>query len=86
VERRADRNVRFVPFPFAVVEDTYRSIPGNFERLARISDSAVLKDGLSKGPDGRQTMELIMEYNGGRMISLDAAKASAFRRKYGRRP
>ena len=83
VKKRADRNGRFVPT--VVVEDAYRSIPGNFEKLAKIADSAVLKDGTSKGPDGRLTMEPIMEYRGGRIVSQDAGKASSFRRQYGRR-
>jgi predicted ABC-type ATPase len=81
VRDRAHRNGRFVPTP--VVEEAYASIPGNFERLAKIADYAVLRDGTTTDQAGNLTMESIMEYRGGRIVGEEGAKAASFRRQYG---
>lgn len=74
VAKRAHRNGRYVPEE--VVEGAYRAIPRNFERLAKIADSAELRDGMAG-------MAPIMRYEAGRIVDEDATKASAFRRDYG---
>jgi len=71
---RADKAGRYVPPEF--IRHAYEVIPGNFERLARVADSATLNDGESN--------TVIMRYERGRHAGGDAKRTAEYRKRYGR--
>jgi chloramphenicol 3-O-phosphotransferase len=71
---RADRTGRYVPKEF--IKHAYEVIPGNFEKLARVADSATLNDGESN--------QVIMSYKGGRYVGGDRRRTADYRSRYGK--
>jgi chloramphenicol 3-O-phosphotransferase len=72
--KRADRTGRHVPPEF--IKHAYEVIPGNFEKLARVADSATLNDGESN--------QVIMSYKGGRYAGGDRRRTADYRSRYGK--
>jgi predicted ABC-type ATPase len=70
---RADKVGRYVPPEF--IRHAYSVIPGNFEKLAKLADNAVLNNG--------QSNATIMEYKNGQLTSGDNRLIGAYRRRYG---
>lgn len=72
--RRAERTGRYVPEEF--IRHAYEVIPGNFERIAQVADRATLNDGESN--------QVIMQYEGGRLVGGDKKRTADYRRRYGK--
>jgi predicted ABC-type ATPase len=72
--KRADLTGRYVPPEF--IRHAYEVIPGNFERIARVADSATLNDG--------QSNEVIMQYQDGRLVGGSRQRTADYRKLYGK--
>ena len=72
--KRAARTGRYVPQEF--IQHAYEVIPGNFERIARMADRATLNDG--------QSNQVIMQYEGGRLVGGDKRRTAEYRQRYGK--
>lgn len=81
VKERAEKTGRYVPDK--VVKAAYDTIPGNFERLARLADEAKLYD--NSGPKG-STPDPIVSYDNGEPIVHNEAKLAHFREHGGAKP
>lgn len=71
--KRAEQTGRYVPEEF--IRHAYEVIPGNFERIAQLADRATLNDGESN--------QVIMQYEGGRLVGGDKKRTAEYRRRYG---
>lgn len=78
-EKRAHGSGRFVPTEF--IRQAYQAIPHNFERVAKLADSAVLADA---EPDhlGKRPMSTIQRWEGGRIVQEDKAKSTAYKKAF----
>lgn len=78
-DKRAHRTGRYVPLEF--IRQAYQAIPHNFERVARLADTAVLADA---EPDrlGSRPMTTIQRWEGGRIVEEDKAKSSAYKKAF----
>jgi hypothetical protein len=72
--RRADSTGRYVPLGF--IQHAYEVIPGNFERIARVADRAILNDGESN--------QVIMQYQAGRFVGGNRQRTADYRKRYGK--